>query len=101
MNAAGARCVGALLALCLSDWVHAHELWLMPSTFDPQPAQSFSVDLRVGAGWPGESIARQPQYVLRLGMVDAAGERRLPSEAGVRPIARASARSPGAACCSR
>jgi uncharacterized GH25 family protein len=97
MSSVALRFGVALLALCIGGWVRAHELWLMPSTFEPEPGQSLAVDLRVGAGWPGESMARQPQQVLRMGFADATGEHPLPSGAGVRPAAHASARRPGAA----
>jgi uncharacterized GH25 family protein len=78
----------ALLACAAST--AAHEFWLLPSSFEPARGDAVTVDLRVGAGWPGESIARQPQQVLRLGLLDAAGERALPAASALTRVAGAS-----------
>lgn len=88
--------IRAALLSCLAGATHAHEFWLMPSSFAPARGQAVEVDLRVGAGWPGESIPRQPQQVLRLGLLDAAGERVLPGPRGAVPAAVAMPRVAGA-----
>jgi uncharacterized GH25 family protein len=77
----------AALASCWTLAAQAHELWLMPSSFEPVRGEAVDVDLRVGAGWPGERVARQPEQVLRLALLDAAGERTLPGVRGAAPAA--------------
>lgn len=86
----------AALASCLAIAAHAHELWLLPSTFEPARGEAVDVDLRVGAGWPGESMARQSEQVLRLALLDATGERALPGLRGALPAAMALPRVAGA-----
>jgi uncharacterized GH25 family protein len=91
----GALILAALLS-CAGAAAPAHELWLMPSSFEPARGQAVAVELRVGAGWPGESIPRQPQQVLRLGLLDAAGELALPGAGAGATAAVARPRAPGA-----
>jgi uncharacterized GH25 family protein len=90
------RTGAAVLASCCALAAQAHELWLMPSAFEPMRGQAVDVDLRIGAGWPGERMARQPEQVLRLALLDAAGERALPGARGVAPVAVAVPQEAGA-----
>jgi uncharacterized GH25 family protein len=77
--------------------VQAHELWLLPSTLDPEPGEEVPVEIRIGSGWPGEAVQRNPQRVRRFNLVDAGGERALPRIPGNVPAAVAPVRRPGAA----
>ena len=75
----------------------AHEFWLMPQSFSVASQQDFLLELRVGAGWPGESLGRNPAYIERFGLIDAAGERPVGGQAGGDPAGVVTAKKPGAA----
>lgn len=92
-----ARCVALLVTLAAAAAAQAHELWLMPSTFDPEPGESVPVEIRIGSGWPGEAVQRNPKRIVRFGLVDGAGERALPPIPGNVPAALAPVRQRGAA----
>lgn len=73
------------LSLFSSFAAQAHEFWLMPQRFDVPPTEPFQLELRVGAGWPGESLGRNPAYIERFGLLDAKGERRIGGQPGGDP----------------
>jgi uncharacterized GH25 family protein len=51
----------------------AHEFWVMPDAFILQAGQASTLQLRVGAGWPGEARAADPERSVRWEWVDAGG----------------------------
>jgi uncharacterized GH25 family protein len=51
----------------------AHEFWVMPDAFILQAGQASTLQLRVGAGWPGEAHAADPERSVRWEWVDAGG----------------------------
>jgi Domain of unknown function (DUF4198) len=67
----------------------AHEFWVMPDAFTLKLGQAPTLELRVGAGWPGEARSPEPERTLRWDWVDAAGIRSL------RPVPGAPNLSPG------
>jgi uncharacterized GH25 family protein len=75
----------------------AHEFWLMPQSFNVPPAHAFQLELRVGAGWPGESLGRNPAYIERFGLLDTNGERRIGGQPGADPAGVVVSNAPGAA----
>ena len=75
----------------------AHEFWLLPQSFSVPPTQAFLLELRVGAGWPGESLGRNPDYIERFGLLDAKGERRIGGQPGADPAGVVMTNTPGAA----
>jgi uncharacterized GH25 family protein len=90
----------SLIALCLLgvSAAQAHEFWLMPQSFSVPPAQEFKLELRVGAGWPGESLGRNPAYIERFGLVEAGGtERRIGGQPGGDPAGVVAAKKSAAA----
>jgi uncharacterized GH25 family protein len=89
----------SLLALGVfgSFAAQAHEFWLMPQSFNVSAAEAFHLELRVGAGWPGESIGRNPAYIERFGLLDLKGERRIGGEPGGNPAGVVVSKAPGAA----
>jgi uncharacterized GH25 family protein len=90
---------GLLAMLCWlgASAAQAHEFWLMPQSFSVPLAQPFQLELRVGAGWPGESLGRNPDYIERFGFVDAQGERRIAGQPGGNPAGVVTAKKRGAA----
>lgn len=87
----------AALFLLASSAAHAHEFWLMPQSFGVPPAQNFQLELRVGAGWPGESLGRNPDYIERFGLIDYDGERRVGGQPGADPAGVVAAKKSGSA----
>ena len=87
------------VAMCwlASSGAQAHEFWLMPQSFTVPLAQSFQLELRVGAGWPGETLGRNPDYIERFGLLDANGERRIGGQPGGDPAGEVTAKTAGAA----
>lgn len=87
--------IAVLAALCLAASVDAHEYWLMPSRFAAAPGDRIELAHRVGSGWPGETLPRNPQRVVRFTLVDRRGERAIEGEAGDDPAGVVTVRVPG------
>ena len=45
-----------LLTALFATNAFAHDFWIEPSTFDPQPGKTFTVALRVGELWHGSGL---------------------------------------------
>jgi len=84
-------------ALLAGQAAHAHEYWLMPSRFTAAPGERIGIAHHVGAGWPGETLPRDPARVLRFALIDAAGQRPVSGAAGADPAGSAVMRAPGLA----
>ncbi len=91
------RALLAAAALLLGTSADAHEYWLMPARFAAAPGERIGIAHRVGAGWPGETLPRDPARVRRFSLVDAQGERPIGGAAGADPAGTAMLRSPGLA----
>jgi uncharacterized GH25 family protein len=88
----------ATLCLLGASAAQAHEFWLLPQSFSLSPTQPFQLELRVGAGWPGESLGRNPAYIERFGLVDAGGtERHVGGQPGRDPAGVVVVNKPGTA----
>ncbi len=86
-----------MLGLYSSFAAQAHEFWLMPQSFNVSVNQPIQLQLRVGAGWPGESLGRNPAYIERFAWLDAKGERRIDGQGGAEPAGVVMSKVPGAA----
>lgn len=84
-------------ALLLSSAATAHEYWLLPDRFAAAPGEPVAIAHRVGTGWPGETLPRDPARVVRFGLVDARGERPIEGDAGADPAGSIALRRPGVA----
>jgi uncharacterized GH25 family protein len=84
-------------ALLLGTSAAAHEYWLMPSRFAVAAGERIGIAHRVGAGWPGETLPRNPARVRRFTLVDAQGERPIGGAPGADPAGIVALRSPGLA----
>ena len=82
-------------AWCLATAAQAHEYWLMPSRFSAPAGERIGIGHRVGSGWPGEPLPRNPQRVVRFGLVDGRGERPIEGQAGDEPAGTVLLRTPG------
>ena len=75
----------------------AHEYWLLPDRFSAAPGEPVAIAHRVGTGWPGETLARDPARIVRFGLVDARGERAIEGATGADPAGSIALRRPGVA----
>ena len=67
-------------------------------TASPPPRLSRSASAhRVGTGWPGETLPRDPARIVRFALVDALGERPIEGEPGADPAGTIALRRPGIA----
>src|SRR5713226_10227710 len=55
--------------------VFAHDVWIEPTTFSPEPGQIVGVRLRVGVDFLGDSMPRDPGLLNQFVFVDAAGRK--------------------------
>ncbi|HEX6158556.1 MAG TPA: DUF4198 domain-containing protein [Thermoanaerobaculia bacterium] len=53
----------------------AHDFWLEPSTYRPQPGETVLIALRVGEHLEGDPVPRRSSRIVRFVARDAAGER--------------------------
>ncbi len=54
------------LAVVLGAPARAHDFWIHPSSFRPDPRQRVSLELRVGERFRGEPVARNPEKIERF-----------------------------------
>jgi uncharacterized GH25 family protein len=87
----------ALLGFLLTGpALRAHDFWIEPSSFHPEPGARVAVQLRVGEHLQGDPVARDPGRIERFAVVGAAGEARVGGVAGADPAGWLSApASPG------
>lgn len=74
--------IGLLLA-CVP--LYAHDLWIEPATFSPQPGQIVSLRLKVGQDFIGDPVPRDPSLVKEFVVQDGARLLPVPGRAGMDP----------------
>ncbi|MEP7300708.1 MAG: DUF4198 domain-containing protein [Caldimonas sp.] len=85
------------IALLLSTAAGAHEYWLLPDRFAAATAEPIGIGHRVGTGWPGEALPRNPARIVRFALVDANGEQPIDGDPGADPAGVVALRAPGIA----
>jgi uncharacterized GH25 family protein len=83
------------LASLAAAAVSAHDFWIEPSAYRVAKAAHLDVALRVGEGYRGEPVARDPAKIRRFVVVGPAGERALDGDAGQDPAGKAEIKGPG------
>lgn len=73
----------------------AHDFWLEPTSFSPQPGQIVGVRLRVGQDLLGDPVARDPALVNQFVFEDAAGRKPLVGRDGADPAGLLRVDGPG------
>jgi len=58
MTPRGGSFAAAAMTILMTVPLAAHDFWIEPSTFHPQPGALVSVGLRVGHGLAGEGVVR-------------------------------------------
>jgi hypothetical protein len=92
------RYAGALLtaALVLSGaTLLAHDLWIEPTTFSPEPGAIVGARLRVGQDFLGDPVPRDPALIDEFVVVDNEGRRPLVGRAGADPAGLLRVAAPG------
>jgi uncharacterized GH25 family protein len=92
------RLLGTLLVatMALSGApVFAHDVWIEPTTFSPQPGQIVGVRLRVGENLIGDPMPRDPALVNQFVVVDAAGRKPVVGRDGADPAGLVRVATPG------
>ena len=84
-------------ALLFSTAASGHEYWLLPSSFSGKVGAPIGIEHRVGTGWPGETLPRDPRRIVRFTFVDARGERAIEGDPGADPAGTVTLRTPGIA----
>lgn len=89
-----------LRILCLALFLQAaalqaHDFWIEPSSFRPAPGERIAVHLRVGEGFRGDPVPRDPKRIERFAAVGAAGELPLEGVPGTDPAGIAALSAPG------
>ena len=79
------RLVVATLALSVAPPLLAHDLWIEPTSFAPEPGDIVGVRLRVGVNLAGEPLPRRPELVKQFVVVDASGRRPIVGRDGADP----------------
>ncbi len=73
----------------------AHDMWIEPTTFRPQPGQVVGAKLRVGQELLGDPIGRDPELIQQFVFEDAAGRKPLIGRDGADPAGFLRAAAPG------
>jgi len=63
----------------------AHDMWIVPTTFSPEPGEIVGVRLRVGQDLLGDPLPRDPALVNQFVVEDAAGRKPVVGRDGADP----------------
>ena len=86
----------AMLAIALSSSpLLAHDLWIEPTTFAPEPGQWVGVRLRVGQDLLGDPLPRHAALIDRFVFEDATGRKPVVGQDGVDPAGLLRVEPPG------
>ena len=86
--------VVAVIALSRAP-LFAHDLWIEPTTFSPEPGQIVGVRLRVGQDLLGDPLPRDPALVNQFVVEDAAGRQPVYGRDGADPAGLLRVAMPG------
>jgi uncharacterized GH25 family protein len=86
----------AAITLSLScAQVCAHDLWIEPTTFAPEPGQTVGARLRVGQDFAGDAVLRDPALIKEFVAVDAQGSKPIAGLVGDDPAGVVRVATPG------
>jgi uncharacterized GH25 family protein len=84
-----------LVLLWMAPALRAHDFWMEPSTFTPEPGQRVAVRLRVGEHFQGDPVPLNPRRVERFAAVGASGEASIEGAPGGDPAGIVALDAPG------
>jgi len=79
------RFVFALVVMASGASVAAHDLWIEPTAFFPEPGKIVGVRLRVGQDLLGDPLPRDPDLINQFVVVDPSGRRPIVGRDGADP----------------
>lgn len=85
----------ALGACVIAPMVFAHDFWIEPASFRPQPGAKVSLKLYVGQDFRGDSVIYLPQLFERYVTVEPDGEKKVAGVPGDDPAGQFTAGKPG------
>jgi uncharacterized GH25 family protein len=83
-----------VVLFCGSSLV-AHDMWIEPTTFSPEPGGIVGIKLRVGQDLLGDPIPRNPALIDQFIVNDAAGRKPVAGREGVDPAGLVRVAAPG------
>jgi uncharacterized GH25 family protein len=96
VSACGGRSTLLLLAaLGLGAPLFAHDMWIEPTTFSPEPGQIVGVRLRVGQDLLGDPLPRNPALINQFVFEDVAGRKPVVGRDGGDPAGFLRVAAPG------
>lgn len=81
-------CVAVALLLLGAGGARAHDFWIEPSTFAPAVGEEVSLGLRVGEGFQGDPVPRNPKRIVRFQAVGPTSSIAVAGEAGAEPAGK-------------
>jgi uncharacterized GH25 family protein len=75
--------------------LRAHDMWIEPATFSPEPGQIVSIKLRVGQELIGDPLPRDPSLINQFVVEDAAGRKPVVGRDGANPAGFVRVGGPG------
>ncbi len=92
---AGRHIGGVLAAAALTATCSAHEFWIQPSSYSPAADSVVQFGLRVGDGFPGEPVKRNPDRIVRFFARGPKGEEDVLGVSGRDPAGMLKVTQPG------
>lgn len=92
---AGRRIGGVFVAAALTATCAGHEFWIQPSSFSPPADSVVQLGLRVGDGFPGEPVKRNPDRIVRFFARGPKGEEDVLGVSGRDPAGMLKVTQPG------
>jgi uncharacterized GH25 family protein len=86
-----------LATACLAPAASAHDFWIEPSTFRPSVGSVVAVSLRVGEGFRGDPVLRDPAMIQKFVLVSGSQETPIAGRSGVDPAGIVRIAEPGVA----
>jgi uncharacterized GH25 family protein len=83
------------IGLLAAPALQAHDFWMEPANFTPAPGERVAVRLRVGEGFRGDPVPRDPQRIERFAAVGASGEVPVPGVPNGEPAGFLALNAPG------
>jgi uncharacterized GH25 family protein len=87
--------VVVLALVALGRALFAHDMWMEPTTFSPEPGQIVGVRLRVGQDMLGDPLPRDPALVNQFVVEDADGRKQVYGRDGADPAGLLRVAMPG------
>jgi uncharacterized GH25 family protein len=77
--------VTLIAAALLQAPMVAHDMWIEPTAFSPEPGQTIGIRLRVGQDFLGDPMPRDPRHVNQFFVEDESGRKAVAGRDGVDP----------------